>query len=134
MLQHLRLALVGIVGIAAVDLPCAAAGNGTLTVNITRRDLRPLPGVAVKLAGAVDRQGVTDDNGLASFLELPPAGAVTITPSRSGFRFEPPQLAVPDLADPPGAAFFAFPTATDLKLSMVTDDAAPLVGGLVNGV
>jgi hypothetical protein len=59
---------------------------------------------------------------------------VTITPSRSGFRFEPPQFTVPDLANPPAALFTAFPTATDLALSMVSDDTTPLVGGLVNGV
>jgi len=30
--------------------------------------------------------------------------------------------------------FVAFPTTTDLAISIASDDAAPLVGGLVNGV
>jgi hypothetical protein len=101
-----------------------------LTVTVTRRDLRPLPGVTLQLAGAVNLQGVTDDTGRAAF--PPPAGVVTITPSRSGFRFEPPQLTMADLAN--RASFTAFPTATDLALSMISDDTTPLVGGSVNGV
>jgi uncharacterized repeat protein (TIGR01451 family) len=131
-LQHLGLALVGVLVVVTAGLPCTAAANEALTVTVTRRDLRPLPGVTLQVAGAVNLLGVTDDNGRAAF--PPPAGAVTITPSRSGFRFEPPQLTIPDLANPPAALFTAFPTATDLALSMVSDDPTPLVGGLVNGV
>jgi uncharacterized repeat protein (TIGR01451 family) len=130
--QHLGLALLGVLAVVTAGLPCTAAANEALTVTVTRRDLRPLPGVTLQLAGAVNLQGVTDDNGRAAF--PPPAGVVTITPSRSGFRFEPPQFTVPDLANPPAALFTAFPTATDLALSMVTDDTTPRVGGLVNGV
>ena len=85
------------------------------------------------LAGAVNRQGATDENGRVAFLDLPLAGGVTITPSRSGFRFEPPQLTIPDLGNPVAATFVAFPTATDLALSIESDDAAPLVGGLLAG-
>lgn len=103
-------------------------------MSVARRDLRPLGGVTLQLAGAASLQGVTDNNGRAAFPGLPAAGAITITPSRSGFRFEPPQLTIPDLANPPAAVFVAFPTATDLELTMVADDAAPLVGGLVHGV
>jgi uncharacterized repeat protein (TIGR01451 family) len=103
-------------------------------VSVTRRDLRPLLGVTLQLTGAVNRQAVTDENGRAAFLGLPLAGAITITPSRSGFRFEPPQLTIPDLANPSASAFIAFPTTTDLAISIASDDAAPLVGGLVNGV
>ncbi|MCI0535444.1 MAG: DUF11 domain-containing protein [Verrucomicrobiales bacterium] len=132
--QHLCLALVGVVVAAAADVVPAVPGNGALTVSVARRDLRPLPGVSLQLSGAADRQGVTDDNGQASFPDLLPAGAVVITPSRSGFRFEPSQLTIPDFANPPAAAFVAFPTATDLELTMVTAEAAPLVGGLVHGV
>jgi len=101
-------------------------------VTVTRRDLRPLPGVTLQLAGAVNLQGVTDNNGSAAFPGLPPAGVVTIAPSRSGFRFEPQQFTIPDPAN--RALFTAFPTATDLALSMVSDDTTPLVGGSVNGV
>src|SRR6185503_17793329 len=130
--HHLGLALAGVLFVVTTELPCAAAANEALTVTVTRRDLRPLPGVTLQLAGAANLQGVTDDNGRAAF--PPPAGAVTITPSRSGFRFEPTQLTIPDLANPPAASFTAFPTATDLALSMVSDDTTPLVGGLVNVV
>ncbi|HAB16629.1 MAG TPA: hypothetical protein DCE44_09280, partial [Verrucomicrobiales bacterium] len=133
-LPCLRLALLGIVLAAAGNVLCAAAADGALTVNVARRDLRPLPGVTVQLAGAANRQEITDASGRASFSELPRTGAAMITPSRSGFRFEPPQLTIPDLADPPAAAFVAVPTTTDLELTMATDDAAPLVGGLVQGV
>jgi uncharacterized repeat protein (TIGR01451 family) len=85
------------------------------------------------MTGAVNLEGVTDDNGRAEF-DLPVADVVTLTPSRSGFRFEPAQLTVPDPANPPAAWFAAFPTATDLTLSIVSDDTAPLVGNLVNAV
>jgi uncharacterized repeat protein (TIGR01451 family) len=117
-----------------VDVISAQAGIGAVTANVTRPDLRPLPGVTLQLAGAVTLQGVTDDNGAAAFLGLPPAGTITITPSRSGFRFEPAQFTIPDLANPPAASFRAFPTATDLALSIANDDTTPLVGGLVNSV
>src|SRR6185436_6313678 len=99
-----------------------------------RRDLRPLGNVTVQLSGAVNLQGVTDDNGRVAFLGLPVAGAITVTPSRSGFRFEPPQLTIPASPNPATAAFTAFPTTTDLGLSIVTDNPNPLVGGLINGV
>jgi uncharacterized repeat protein (TIGR01451 family) len=133
-LLHLGLALAGVLVLAIGDFPCTAVANGALSVSVKRRDLRPLPGVTLQLAGAVNLQGVTDDNGRAEILGLPPAGVVTITPSRSGFRFEPPQLTIPDPANPPAALFTAFPTATDLALSIASDDATRLVGGLINGV
>jgi hypothetical protein len=37
---------------------------------------------------AANLQVVTDDNGRAVFPGLPATGVVTITPSRSGFRFD----------------------------------------------
>src|SRR5262245_3089805 len=100
-LQHLGLALVGALITITAGLPCTAAANEALTVSVARRDLRPLPGVTLQLAGAVNVQGATDDNGRVTFLGLPAAGELTITPSRSGFRFEPPQLIIADLANPP---------------------------------
>src|SRR5262245_55782895 len=129
---YIGLALWSLV-VAAADLPPPAA-NGAVTVNVTRRDLRPLSNVTLQLAGAVNHQAVTDENGRAALLDLPLAGAITITPSRSGFRFEPPQLTIPELRNPPAPAFIAFPTSTDLEISIVSDDAAPLVGGLINSV
>lgn len=126
--------LLAVTVLATASLRGIAAGNEALTVTVARRDLRPLPGVTLQLAGAVSVQGDTDDHGRVTFLGLPSAGAITITPSRSGFRFEPPQLSIPDPANPPAPAFVAFPTATDLELSMVSDDPTPLVGGLVKGV
>jgi hypothetical protein len=133
-MQHLGLVLVGVLVVATGNLPCTAAENRALAVSVARRDLRPLGLVAVQLSGAVTLQGVTDDNGRVAFPGLPPAGAITVTPSRSGFRFEPPQLTIPESANPAAATFTAFPTATDLGLSIVTDEATPRVGGLVNGV
>jgi len=133
-LQHFGLAIVGVLLVLTAGLPITAAADESLTVTVTRRDLRPLPGVTLQLAGAVNLQAVTDDNGRAAFNGLPPAGGVTITPARSGFRFEPPQFTIPDLANPPAALVTAFPTATDLALSVVSDDTTPLVGGLVNSV
>jgi uncharacterized repeat protein (TIGR01451 family) len=133
-LQHLGLALMGVLVVAAGVLPCTAAENRELTVSVARRDLRPLALVTAQLSGAVNGQGVTDENGRVAFPGLPPAGAITVTPSRSGFRFEPPQLTIPDSVNPATAVFTAFPTATDLALSIVTDNPNPLVGGLVNGV
>ncbi len=133
-LRNFGLALVGIFIVAAADLPCTAAENRTLAVSVARRDLRPLTGATVQLGGAANVQGVTDENGRVVFLALPPAGAITVTPSRSGFRFEPPQLAIPDSANPATATFTAFPTATDLALSIETDNASPLVGGQITGV
>src|SRR5262245_45159441 len=133
-LKHLGLALLGVLVVTIADLPCTAANNRALAVSVARRDLRPLGGVTLQLAGAVSVQGVTDDNGRVAFPGLPPAGAITITPSRSGFRFEPPQLTIPDSGNASTAAFTAFPTATDLALSIVTDNSTPLVGGLDNGV
>jgi hypothetical protein len=118
---------------AAAELPCTAQTR-ELAVSVARRDLRPLGQVTVQLSGAVSLQGVTDDNGRVAFPGLPAAGAITVTPSRSGFRFEPMQLTIPGSANPATAAFVAFPTATDLTLSIVTDNPNPLVGGLVNGV
>src|SRR5215208_4954757 len=134
MLQHLSLALVGLLVVSMGDLPCTAAENRTLDVTVARRDLRPLGLVAVQLSGAVGLQAVTDDNGRATFLGLPSAGAITVTPSCSGFRFEPPQLTLPASANPATATFTALPTTTDLGLSIVTDEATPRVGALVNGV
>jgi hypothetical protein len=132
--QPLGLALTGLFVVATGELPCTAAQNRELAVSVARRDLRPLGLVTVQLSGAVNLQGATDENGRVAFPGLPPAGAITVTPSRSGFRFEPAQLTIPDSANPATAAFTAFPTATDLGLSIVTDDATPRVGGLVNGV
>src|SRR5436190_21977491 len=106
-LRHLGLALVGVLVTITASLRCTAAADEALTVTVTRRDLRPLPGVTLQLTGAVNLQGVTDDTGHAAF-DLPAAGVVTITPSRSGFRFEPPQLTIPDPAHPPAASFTAF--------------------------
>src|SRR5262245_55066799 len=111
------LAFIALLALASADLARAAAANRTLAVSVARRDLRPLGNVTVQLSGAVNLQGVTDDNGRVAFPGLPPAGAITVTPSRSGFRFEPTQLTVPDSANPSTAAFVAFPTATDLTLS-----------------
>jgi hypothetical protein len=127
----LYVVLVLLVGIASAGEIRAAA---PVSVNITRRDLRPLPGVTLQVTGAVNRQGATDENGHADFPGLPGTGRITITPSRSGFRFEPTQLIIPDLANPSAASFFAFPTETDLAVSIVSDDPKPLVGGLVNSV
>jgi uncharacterized repeat protein (TIGR01451 family) len=120
--------------IAAPDVLAAAPANGAVTVSVARRDLRPVPGVTLQLVGGVNRQGVTDENGRAAFLDLPAVGAVTITPLRSGFRFEPAQLTIPDLANASASAFLAFPSATDLAVSIASDDAAPLVGASVNSV
>src|SRR5262245_14387627 len=82
--QQLGLALVGVLLLATADLPCTAADNRGLTVSVARRDLRPLGLVTVQLSGAVNLQGVTDANGRVAFPGLPPAGAITVTPSRSG--------------------------------------------------
>src|SRR5262245_56060614 len=120
-LRHLGLALVGFLVTATADLPCAAAENRTLAVSVARRDLRPLADVAVQLTGAVNVQAATDENGRVTFIALPAAGAITVTPSRSGFRFEPPQLTIPASANPGAVAFTAFPTATDLGISIETD-------------
>ena len=130
---QLSFALGTILVVATAGLPCAAADQ-TLTVTVTRRDLRPLAGVTLQLAGAANLQGVTDDNGRVTFLGLPPAGMVTVTPSRSGFRFEPPQSTISDLANPPAALFTSVPSTTDLALTVASDDPTPLVGGLVNSV
>jgi hypothetical protein len=48
-----------------------AAGDRELTVMVTRADLRPLPGVAVPLAGAVNRESVTDGDERAAFPAAP---------------------------------------------------------------
>jgi len=133
-LQHLHLTLVSLFVAVAAEPPATAAANASLAVTVTRPDLRPLSSVTLQLAGALNLQGVTDANGRATFLDLPPAGAVTITPSRSGFRFEPLQRTIPNPANPDAASFTAVPTTTDLALSVVSDDPTPLVGGLVNGV
>jgi uncharacterized repeat protein (TIGR01451 family) len=93
-----------------------------------------LSGVTLQFTGAANLQGVTDNSGSATFTGLPATGAATITPSRSGFRFEPTQFTIPNLGNPPAVSFIAFPTTTDLALSMVKDDATPLVGTVVNGV
>lgn len=130
----LRLVLAGISAVTTMPPPCSAAQNRTLTVSVARRDLRPLQGVMLQLTGAIGLQGITDGNGRAVFPGLPAAGAITVTPSRSGFRFEPPQLTIPDSANPATAGFAAFPTATDLSLSIATDNPNPFAGGLVNGV
>src|SRR5688572_23286360 len=133
-LQRLGLALVGVLVAATAGLPCTAAESRALAVSVARRDLRPLANVTVQLAGAVNVQGTTDDNGRVTFIALPAAGAITLTPSRSGFRFEPPQIAIPDSANPGTVSFTAFPTATDLALSIETDNASPIVGGQATGV
>ena len=128
--------LVWGVMIAAVANITASAAANEVTVSVTRRDLRPLPAVTLNLAGAANRQGVTDENGRAPFGDLPNLplpGPITITPSRSGFRFEPPQLTILDFTLP-SPSFVAIPTSTDLALSVTSEDATPLVGGLVNGV
>jgi hypothetical protein len=119
--------------LVTTSLPPAASAAEPLTVTVLRRDLRPLPGVTLLLVGPEKVQSVTDASGRAQF-DLPVTGVVTITPSRSGFRFEPAQLTIPDPANPPAAVFTAVSTSTDLALSMVSDDAAPLVGGLINTV
>lgn len=129
--QAIRVAIWITLLAAGLDDLEAAPANG-LTVTIARRDLRPLPGVALTITGAANRQGITDDAGRATFAEVPPAGAMTIAPSRSGFRFEPAQLTVADVGKSPDVSFTGFPTATDLELSLASDDATPLAGGFVN--
>src|SRR5262245_1073870 len=93
-LQHLALALLAILTMATAAFPGAAAQTRELAVSIARRDLRPLAQVTVQLTGAANPQGVTDANGRVTFPGLPTAGAITVTPSRSGFRFEPTQLTI----------------------------------------
>jgi len=132
--RYFGFVLAGVLAAVAAAPPHAAAANGGLSVTVKRPDLRPLPGVTLQLAGAVNLQGVTDVDGRTIFANLPQTGAVTITPTRSGFWFEPPQLTIPDLANPAPASFKASPAMTDLTLSMVNDDPAPLVGGQVNSV
>src|SRR5690349_22339749 len=132
-LQHLGLALVGFIVIAA-ELPSSAAQTRDLAVSVARRDLRPLGQVTVQLSGASTLQGVTDDQGHVTFPGVPAAGSITVTPSRSGFRFEPTQLTIPASANNASAVFVAFPTSTDLTLSITTDNPNPLVGAEVNGV
>jgi hypothetical protein len=89
-----------------------------LAVSVSRRDLRPLAQVTVQLSGAVNLQGTTDNNGRVTFPGLPTTGPITVTPSRSGFRFEPTQLTITASANPATATFVAFPTSTDLTLSI----------------
>src|SRR5215831_9021517 len=133
-LRYLGLAFACFVVIAAAEGRCTAAQTRDLAVSIARRDLRPLGQATVQLSGAVTVQGVTDDQGHVTFPGLPVTGTITVTPSRSGFRFEPTQLTIPASANPATATFVAFPTSTDLTLSITTDNPNPLVGGLVNGV
>src|SRR6478752_3537457 len=118
----LRLALGSALIATTVDVSAA----GQFTVSVARRDLRPLPNVALQVTGAVNRQDVTDANGRTEFPDLPRAGGVTITPLRSGFRFKPNQFTIPDLANPSAVAFVAYPTATDLAISITSDDPSPL--------
>lgn len=127
--------LAGVVlGLLPVEVSSAAVANGTLTVGTARRDLRPLPAVSVQLAGAANRQGATDNSGRAIFAGLPTAGALTITPARSGFRFEPAQIHLANLGDGAEAAFTVFPTGTDVSLTMTVDTETPKVGGMLNQV
>lgn len=58
----------------------------------------------------------------------------SITPSRSGFRFEPPHVNLANIGNAAEAAFAAVPAATDLVLTMTVDTDTPLVGGIVNEV
>src|SRR6187200_2115568 len=99
-LQHLGFALINVIVMAAAELPCRAAQTRELAVSVARRDLRPLGQVTVQLSGAVNLQGATDNNGRVTFPGLPTTGAITVTPSRSGFRFEPTQLTIPGSANP----------------------------------
>jgi uncharacterized repeat protein (TIGR01451 family) len=133
-LRHLGLAFVCVVVMAAAEVRCTAAQTRDLAVSIARRGLRPLGQATVQLSGAVTLQGVTDDQGHVTFPGVSAAGAITVTPSRSGFRFEPTQLTIPASANPATATFVAYPTSTDLTLSITTDNPNPLVGGEVNGV
>jgi hypothetical protein len=133
-LQRLGLALVGVLVAATAEFPCSAVESRALAVSVARRDLRPLANVSVQLTGAVNVQGATEENGRVTFLALPAAGAITVTPSRSGFRFEPPQIAIPDSASPGTIPFTVFPTTTDLSVSIETDNASPIVGEQVTGV
>jgi hypothetical protein len=104
-----------------------------LIVTVTRADLRPLAGANIQFDGHGHHEAITDDRGRAVFPDIPMTGAVTIVPSRSGFRFEPLQLTVPDATEVP-SAFMAIPTATDVALSLQMDDPTPRVGDLVRGV
>src|SRR6478736_729882 len=94
-LRHLGLALVGIIVIGAAEFSSSAAQTRDLAVSIARRDLRPLGQVTVQLSGAVTLQGVSDAQGHVTFPGVPATGTITVTPSRSGFRFEPTQLTIP---------------------------------------
>lgn len=132
--QFLGLIAGVILGWLSVGISSAAVANGTLTVDIARRDLRPLPAVTVQLAGAANLQGVTENSGRATFAGLPAAGGLTITPARSGFRFEPAQFHLPNLGNAAEAAFTVSPAATDLSLTMTVDTETPKVGGMVNQV
>src|SRR5262245_46077494 len=106
-LQHLGLALVGVIVLATAELPSGAAQTRDLAVSVARRDLRPLGQTTVQLSGAVTLQGVTDDQGHVTFPGLPTTGTIIVTPSRSGFRFEPTQITIPASANNASAVFVA---------------------------
>src|SRR5262245_40829722 len=73
-LRKISLALLAGLVVVTADFPCRATEDRVLTVSVAYRDLRPLWGVTLQLAGAVNQEGVTDANGLASFPELPATG------------------------------------------------------------
>lgn len=127
-------ALVGIWIAGFTGFTCSAAENDPLSVTVRRADLRPLSGVTVRLRGAAIVEAITEETGRATFPDPVPAGEVTITPSRSGFRFEPPNLTAQNPGEIAARVFTAFPVSTDLALSITNDTTFPLVGGVVNGV
>ena len=78
--------LVAAVAMLAIAAPVSAQfTTGRIEVTVADSTGAILPGVTVELTGAADRTAVTDEGGVARFLNLPP-GTYAVTAKLQGFR------------------------------------------------
>jgi hypothetical protein len=70
-----------------------------------------MPGVTVKLAGSASATAVTAAAGNYSFAGLPEGGDYTVTASREGYTFSPPNYLFRDLTGNKNASFAAQPVS-----------------------
>src|SRR5690606_33368531 len=95
MKARLAQCLVVVAAVFAFTVPASAqVYTGRIDLTVADTTGAVLPGVTISLSGAANRTAVTDANGEARFLNLPP-GTYTVTGTLQGFNdYSNPNVAV----------------------------------------
>ena len=85
------------------------AAPATISGRITLADGAPLPGVSMRLQGAISASTISDSNGNYRFANVESENFYTVTPSLVNYRFSPSNLAFSLLGNKSDAMFTAAP-------------------------